>query len=266
MTPFKRRHPALKFDDMHSDRIHTTTKRRRIPIWSEAKATQPREFEIRAIRPNEVHAAASMHFEFLGGPEVARCSFLKLGFKFLEAFYRLNLDNPYFFALGAFMRGELIGLLVFTTDRRKMFKYLLQRHCGNLLFHFLVAFLRRPIPSGRYLIAKLRDDVPSDMRRVPAVLLLMLVRPEARTKSFVGGTGLRIGKALIEATEAVLREKGCRECWMETTVDNGQAYNLARGFGGKCVGEAVRQGVLLRFIVVPVGETLAESPQRTTAA
>ncbi len=61
-------------------------KRRRIPIWSEAKATQPREFEIRAIRPNEVHAAASMHFEFLGGPEVARCSFLKLGFKFLEAF------------------------------------------------------------------------------------------------------------------------------------------------------------------------------------
>ncbi len=82
-------------------------KRRRIPIWSEAKATQPREFEIRAIRPNEVHAAASMHFEFLGGPEVARCSFLKLGFKFLEAFYRLNLDNPYFFALGAFMRGDV---------------------------------------------------------------------------------------------------------------------------------------------------------------
>ena len=241
-------------------------KRRRIPIWSEAKATQPREFEIRAIRPNEVHAAASMHFEFFGGPEVARCSFLKLGFKFLETYYRLNLDNPYFFALGAFMRGEIIGLLVFTSDRRKMLKYLLKKHGGNLLFHLFAAFLRRPISSGRYLIAKLRDDVPPERQRVPAVLLLMLVRPEARTKSFVGGTGIWVGKALIEATRAVLRQKGCRECWMETTVDNAQAYNLAREFGGKCVGEAARQGVLLRFIVVPVGETLAESPQRTTAA
>ncbi len=239
---------------------------RRISISSEAKATRPLQFEIRAIRPNEVHAAVSMHFEFFGGPEVARCSFLKLGFKFLEAYYRLNLDNPYFFALGAFMRGELIGLLVFTTDRRKMFKYLLQRHGGSLLLHLVVAFLRRPIPSGRYLIAKLRDDVPPDMQRVPAILLLMIVRPEARTKSFVGGTGIWVGKALIEATTAVLRQKGCRECWMETTADNAQAYNLAREFGAKCVGEAARQGVLLRFIVVPVGETSAESPQRTTAA
>src|SRR5438093_8937245 len=124
---------------MHSDRIQTTIKRRRLPIGSEAKATQPLEFEIRTIRPNEVHAAASMHFEFLGGPEVARRSFLKLGCKFLEAFYRLNLDNPYFFALGAFLRGKLIGVLVFTTDRGKMFRYLFFRHGANLLFHFFVA-------------------------------------------------------------------------------------------------------------------------------
>ena len=254
----------VNFAYMYSDRDEAMN--RRISISSEAKATQPLQFEIRAIRPNEVHAAVSMHFEFFGGPEVARCSFLKLGFKFLEAYYRLNLDNPYFFALGAFMRGEIIGLLVFTSDRRKMLKYLLKKHGGNLLFHLFAAFLRRPISSGRYLIAKLRDDVPPERQRVPAVLLLMLVRPEARTKSFVGGTGIWVGKALIEATRAVLRQKGCRECWMETTVDNAQACNLAREFGGKCVGEAARQGVLLRFIVVPVGETLTESPQRTTAA
>jgi len=42
VTPFKRRHPALKFDDMHSDRIQTAMKRRRIPIWSEAKGEDNR--------------------------------------------------------------------------------------------------------------------------------------------------------------------------------------------------------------------------------
>src|SRR5947208_969864 len=86
----------------------------------------PGEFEIRPLRLDEVHAAAKLHFEFFGGEDVARRSFLKLGFDFLEdVFYRLNLDNPYFYPLGGFWRGQLIGLEVFTTDRPRMIKTLL---------------------------------------------------------------------------------------------------------------------------------------------
>ena len=209
---------------------------------------------------DEVHAAARMHFEFFGGPEVARSSFLKLGPEFLEAaFYRLNLDNPYFFVLGAFLRGELIGLQVFTTDRRKMFEHLLRTHRGEFLVQFLQAFVRRPISSCRYLLDKvsLKHDVPPHVQRVPAALLLMLVRPEARTKSFICETGIWVGGALLEAMEAVMRERGCPEYWSETTVDNSFVHNLARRVGAICVGEALRQGVLLRFMVAPVRNVAA---------
>src|SRR5437867_5471137 len=91
------------------------------------------EFEIRPIRRDEVHAAAKLHFEFFGGEDVARRSFLKLGFDFLEdVFYRLNLDNPYFYPLGGIWRGQLIGLEVFTTDRPRMIKTLLKKHGGEV--------------------------------------------------------------------------------------------------------------------------------------
>jgi hypothetical protein len=224
------------------------------------------EFEIRAIRLNEARAAAAMHFEFFGGPEVTRWSMLKLGSKFLETvFYRLNLDNPHFFALGAFMGGELVGLQVFTTDRQKLFRHLVQRHGLELLFRVLQVTIDRPLVLFRYMIAKaplFKPEIPDEVQRIPAVLLLMLVRPEVRTKSFLARTGIWVGGELMEAMERIMREKGCREYWSETTVDNSFVHNLARRIGARCVGEARRQGVLLRFIVAPVPETASKRVRR----
>jgi GNAT superfamily N-acetyltransferase len=220
------------------------------------------EFEIRPIRPGEVHAAAELHFEFFGGQDVARRSFLKLGFNFLEAvFYRLNLDNPYFYALGGFWRGQLVGLQVFTTDRSKMVKVLLKKHAGEVAWHLSKVLISRPLTLYRYVLSNslpTQRHIPSHVRRVPAALLLMLVRPEARTKSFVAGTRIWVGGALLEAMEAAMRAKGCREYWSETTEDNSFVHNLARRIGAKCVGEALRQGVPMRFILAPVRELSAK--------
>jgi hypothetical protein len=224
------------------------------------------EFEIRAIRLNDAQVAAAMHFEFFGGPEVTRSSMLKLGPKFLETvFYRLNLDNPYFFALGAFMGGQLVGLQVFTTDRQRLFRHLVRRHGFQLLFRILQVVVDRPLILFRYMITKaplFRPEIPAEVERIPAVLLLMLVRPEVRTKSFLARTGIWVGGELIDAMERIMREKGCREYWSETTVDNNFVHNLARRIGARCVGEAQRQGVLLRFIVASVGEPAAKRVRR----
>jgi hypothetical protein len=229
----------------------------RVKPQRQAKRLAPDEFVVRPIRQDEVRAAAALHFEFFGGRHVRRWTFLKLGSRFLETvFYRLNLDNPYFFALGAFWGERLVGLQVFTTDRYKMFDHLLKKHAVRLLWHVLKAFGCRPLALCRFLFAKIRsfkkDDVPPHVRRIPASLLLMLVRPEVRTKSFIASTRVWVGGELLEAMEEALRANGCSEYWAETTEDNSFVYNLARRVGARCVGEAMRQEVLLRFIVAPV--------------
>ena len=147
-----------------------------------------------------------------------------------------------------------------------MFRYLLKKHGGGLALHLLEILIRRPLTLCRYLLANVRPfkgDVPPHVRRIPAALLLMLVRPEARAKSFVAATRIWVGGALLEAMWAVMRTKGCREYWLETTEDNYPVYNLARRFGATRVGEALRQGVLMRFIVAPVREPSAKRVKRT---
>src|SRR5688572_22474258 len=94
-------------------------------------------FEIRAIRLDDVQVAAAMHFEFFGGPEVTRSSMLKLGPKFLETvFYRLNLDNPYFFALGAFMGGNSLDCRYSQPTDNSFFGTLCSDTASNFCFEY----------------------------------------------------------------------------------------------------------------------------------
>src|SRR5688572_22190487 len=134
------------------------------------------EFEVGGMRPEEVPVVAGMHHDFFGTGEMHGTSIANLGRDFLEeVFYRLNLDNPYFFVDVARYQGEIIAFSVYTSDDRKVFRYTLRRHFSAIVRALLKLAVRRPFVLASHMVGNLRfltDTKPKPVRKIRAWYLL----------------------------------------------------------------------------------------------
>src|SRR5262245_57327993 len=103
---------------------------------------QGARFEVGSMRADEAPLVAQMHFDFFGVGEMHRHSIANFGPAFLERlFYRLNLDNPYFFVDVARYNGKVIAFSAYTSDRQRVFRYMLRKHFFAIAWQMFALFV-----------------------------------------------------------------------------------------------------------------------------
>ena len=172
-------------------------------------------FEVGAMRPDEVAAVAQMHYDFFGVGEMHGHSIANFGPGFLDrVFYRLNLDNPYFFVDVARFNGKIIAFSAYTSERNKVFRYTLRKHFLRIGWHMFGNFVRHPIKVISHVagnLAFLTDGVPDELKEIKGLWLLLAVKPEYRARDFKERTGIFVADAMWDQMENTLRAHGCTE-------------------------------------------------------
>jgi hypothetical protein len=172
-------------------------------------------FEVGAMRPDEVAAVAQMHYDFFGVGEMHGHSIANFGPGFLErVFYRLNLDNPYWFVDVARFNGKIIAFSAYTSERNKVFRYTLRKHFMRIGWHMFGNFVRHPIKVITHVIgnlAFLTDGVPDELKQIQGLWLLLAVYPEYRSREFKERTNIFVADAMWDQMENTLRAHNCAE-------------------------------------------------------
>jgi len=204
------------------------------------------EFEVRPMRPEDVGAVARMHRGFIENGEFRGYSIANLGLDFLEkVFYRLNMDNPHFFADVALFRGEVIGFIVYASDRR-VFRETLRRHSVAIAFATAKMVLRHPVKFTRHIwgnLGLLTDALPAEVKEAHGWGFLMGVKPEYRRIRLELGKGVWPAGELWKNMERTLRAKGCDQVWTVAGDHNSKMLLLHRLQGMEPVAEGRVQGL-----------------------
>ncbi len=204
-------------------------------------------FEVRPMLPGEIGAVARMHCGFLESGEFRGYSIANLGVQFLEnVFYRLNLDNPYFFADVACYRDEIIGFIVYASDGRRVFRETLRRHYVAVAAATLKLLLRHPLLFIGHIVwnfGLLTHAVPESIKEAHGWGFIMGVRPEFRKIRLGLGKGVWPAGELWKRMENTLREKGCEQIWGVPGVHNTKMLLLQRLQGMEPVAEGQAQGL-----------------------
>jgi hypothetical protein len=207
--------------------------------------------EIGPLRPDETRAVAQLHFDFFGSGEGNGHSLAMLGVNFLEeAFYRLNLENPYFFVDVARYEGEIIAFSVYATDHRKVFRHTIRKHFGSVLWALLKCLVRRPVATIANVLVNspfITETLPPETRAIPAWFILLGVKQAYRSREFQKSTGVWIAGEFKQRLERVLRDKGCREYWAAPFADNTQANLFYKKINAKLFAQGPVQGVQANY-------------------
>lgn len=178
-----------------------------------------------------------------------------LGADFLEhAFYRLNLDNPYFFVDVARYQGEIIAFSVYSSDHRRLFRYTLGSHFWEVVGLVMKSMKRRPILTLKKILGNagfLLESLPDEVQSIPGWFLLLGVKQPYRSKEFQQQTGVWIAGAFKQRLEQVLREKGCREYWAAPAADNVVANAFYKRIQAKLFAQGPVQGMLSNYYRIP---------------
>ena len=220
--------------------------------------------EVGPVRPDEVATVAQLHFEFFG-PEAAGRSVANLGPQFLEQiFYRLNLENPYFFCDVARHEGQVIGISVYTTRRRKLVRYMLCHQLIRVAWTTL-KLICRSWSLFTLVLSNIRfvgsESLPSN-RPAEGWWLVLCVQPEYRSKEFKERTGVSVANLLIDLMERAMQQHGC-DCWSGMApVDKGAINNLLKRHGARPVGTIRAQGLEMWHYLKELGPEAATSEEQ----
>jgi hypothetical protein len=211
---------------------------------TEAPAADP--VEIGPLRAEECRAVAELHESFFGEGLGQGHSIAMLGADFLErAFYRPNLDNPYFFVDVARFRGELIAFSVYSSDHRRVFRYTIRHHFGALALATLRVAARSPLRTAQKLAGNLMflsESLPPETREIPAWFLLLAVKAPYRTREFQERTGVWIAGAFKQRLQRVLLERGREEYWAAPATANPAAISFYERVRAERFAEGTVQG------------------------
>jgi hypothetical protein len=223
---------------------------------AEVSRPHPR-VEIGPMRAEETVAVARMHYDFFAQGERNGHSIAKLGPDFLAGvFYRLNLDNPFFFVDVARVDGVVAGFSAYASDGRAAFRHVLRRHAGALAAAAARLALTRPRALVAHVLGNIgliNDDVPPPIKDVKGWWLLLGVLPEYRTREFHARSGLRLADELWSYMEATLRAHGCDAVWAAPFEHNGPINRLFVGHGAELVARARVQGMPSNYYVQRIG-------------
>jgi hypothetical protein len=202
--------------------------------------------EIGRLRADECRAVAELHESFFGEGLGQGHSIAMLGARFLEdAFYRPNLDNPYFFVDVARHQGELIAFSVYSSDHRRVFRHTIRHHFLALVAATLRVALRHPLRTAQKIAGNLMflsESLPPETQRIPAWFLLLAVKAPYRTREFQERTGVWIASAFKQRLEQTLREQGRDEYWAAPALANPAAISFYERNRAQRFAEGVVQG------------------------
>jgi hypothetical protein len=203
------------------------------------------------MRDEEVGVVAQMHFDFFGVGEMHGHSLANLGVGFLEhVFYRLSLDNPYFFVDVARHRGEIVAYSVYASDWRRVLREPLRRHFGAALAYMIKLSLRHPIKIITHVhgnLGYLTEQMPEAVKDIPGCYLLLGIKEQYRTREFRQRSGVWIAGELWARMEKTLMESGCSEFWSAPGSHNVPINQLFLKWGTEQVAQASVQGVVCNF-------------------
>jgi hypothetical protein len=213
--------------------------------------TSPRTVDIGPLRPEECSAVAQLHVSFFGVGAGHGHSLAMLGAKFLdEGFYRLNLDNPYFFVDVARYEDEIIAFSVYASDHGRVFRYTIRKHFWSLLRVVLESAVSQPFLTFSKLLGNLRfltEALPVETQEIPGWFLLLGVKQPYRSREFQERAGVWIAGTFKERLERILREKGCREYWAAPAADNRAANQFYERIGATLFAKGRVQGMLCNY-------------------
>ena len=215
------------------------------------------EVEIGPLRPSETRQVAQLHVDFFGPGRGQGHSLASLGVDFLEAaFYRANLDNPYFFVDVARHDREVVAFSVYSSDHRRVFRHTMRRHWGLLAWTVTKSLLRHPGTTGTHLLqnrAFVTEALPPETKEIPAWFILLGVKPPYRTREFQQRSGLWIAGEFKRRLEAVLRERGCREYWAAPFEANEAANQFYRKINARLFAKGIVQGLPANYYRMAIG-------------
>lgn len=202
------------------------------------------------MRADEVDAVARLHVDFFGGPAHAH-SLARMGPRFLaDVFYRVNLDNPYFFCDVARHGGRIVAFSVYASDGRRVFRHTLRTHFAQVAAGIVRQAVRDPIGVAGHLVSNLAfvgGTTPPAVVKDPGIYLLLGVLPEYRGRKFRERTGIWVTGALWDRMEATLRAAGCPSFWSAPGAHNGPINQLFESFGAVRVAQGRVQGIISNF-------------------
>lgn len=208
------------------------------------------EVEFGRLRPDEVDAVARLHFTFFGGPAHAH-SLARMGPRFLaDVFYRVNLDNPYFFCDVARHGGRIVAFIVYASDGRRIFRHTLRTRFCSVAAGILRQAVRDPVGVAGHLLSNLAfvsGTTPPEVAEDPGVFLLLGVLPEYRSREFRERTRVWVAGALWDRMEASLRAAGCPSFWSAPGAHNGPINQLLETFGAALVARGPVQGIVSNY-------------------
>jgi hypothetical protein len=211
-----------------------------------AAAHADESVEIGPLRADEARAVSELHEGFFGEGLGQGHSIAMLGADFLEqAFYRPNLDNPYFFVDVARYRGELIAFSVYSSDHRRVFRHTIRNHFGALALATVRVGLRHPIRTARKLAGNLMflsESLPAETQKIPAWFLLLAVKAPYRTREFQERTGVWIAGAFKQRLQSTLLAQGREEYWAAPAMANPAAISFYERIRATRFAEGTVQG------------------------
>ena len=207
--------------------------------------------DIGPLRADEVAEVAQLHFDFFGPGHGRGHSLALLGPGFLaDVFYRVNLDNPFFFVDVARYQNEVIGFSVYSSDHRRVFRHTLRRHFLQIGWSVIKQWIRHPIITSGLVLrnsAFIMETLPPETRGIPAWFILLGVKDAYRTREFQQRTGVWIAGAFKQRLESILREKGHVEYWAAPFVENEIAIQFYTKIKATLIAQGTVQGLRANY-------------------
>jgi hypothetical protein len=207
--------------------------------------------DIGPLQPGETRQVAQLHYEFFGPGAGHGHSLANLGVDFLEeAFYRQNLDNPYFFVDVARYQGEVIAFSVYSSDHRRVFRHTMRKHGLRLAWALLKTVLRHPAGTIANLagnLAFVTESLPPETKEIPAWFILLGVKQEYRSREFQQRTGVWIAGEFKKRLERTLREKGRTVYWAAPFTANPAAISFYQKINATLFAQGTVQGMQANY-------------------
>jgi hypothetical protein len=207
--------------------------------------------DIGRLRADETRQVAQLHYDFFGPGAGHGHSLAVLGAGFLdEAFYRPNLENPYFFVDVARYQGEVIAFSVYSSDHRRVFRHTMRQHGVRLAWALAKCLLRHPVRTVTNLLGNLAfvtESLPAETKEIPAWFILLGVKQEYRSREFQQRTGVWIAGEFKQRLERTLREKGHTEYWAAPFTANAAAISFYQKIQAQLFAQGTVQGMRANY-------------------
>jgi hypothetical protein len=212
--------------------------------------------EIRRMTVEDLRPIALLHHSLFGDRRIHGYSIATFGVDFLErTFYKLNLENPYFYCDVARYRGKIAGFSVYSTRKAEVFRHMLRHNIPGLTRGCLRLLVRQPasIPGLLQNLRYAGGERSSWTEEVEGWWLVAGVDPDFRTRDFEARTGVHVASRLFDNMEQTMLEERCGAWYGVVRPDNPAIKVFLERRGANLLGTSEAQGLQMEYYLKTLG-------------